>query len=1207
MTVNLPGGNGALFSVLWDGYNHGQGTRMAWPLSPETPVGRKNEWHRITRRIFRLAVCIAAVIAVSGLLYAVPLRDRPLSAVLSFLFVSLTVAALWGFPYTVFVSFIAAIAFSWLIPPVGYLQIRDLRDLYALLAFLILGITTSHFSDRARREALNANQRHAEAVAAQQRFSDLVNSVEGIVWEADAQTFAFLFVSDQAERILGYPAEQWLKEPSFWKDHLHPEDRNWAVQFCVQATSEKRNHDFEYRMIAANGSVVWLRDLVTVVVENGRASRLRGMMIDVTQPRRAELARQELEEQWKAAFESNPTMYFIVDAAGAIVLVNTFGAEQLGYRVSELVGQPVLDVFYESDRDAIRNRTKECFENPGRMMRWEARKIRKDGTMLWVRETANAVVLQKRPVLLIVCENITEQKRAEEAARRSEKEIRDLIETIPVMVFSIRPDGSTEFVSRNWQDYAGLSLEKTSRIGWQATVHPEDVDTHLHKWRASMATGETFENEVRHRSAKGEYRWFLVRAVPLRDEHGNILKWYGILTDIEDRKRAEALLTGEKRILEMVAKGDSLNQILHTLCRLVEEQASDVLTSILLLEGNRLRHGGAPSLPKAYTDAIDGIVIGPSVGSCGTAAYRGEQVIVEDIATDPLWADYRGAALPHSLRACWSTPIFSGDGKVIATFAMYYRQPRRPSLRDQQIIEQITHLAGVAIERKLIQDALRRSEAYLAEAQRLTHTGSWAFSPVTKKTLYWSDELFRLWGFDPQPGPPDLQTVLPRVHPEDRERIGELFERGFDGHLTMDVALDHRIVLSDGSVRYHQGISHPVFDQSGHVVEYVGTAIDVTERKRGEEALRRSEAYLAESQRFTKTGSWAYEPFSGKTVYWSEEMFRIFGLDPQQGLPSTETLWQRIHPQDRDIVYEQMLKAGREKTEYVNDHRIVLPDGTVKHIHALGHPLIAAGEVVEFVGTSIDVTERRRAEEERDKLRKLEADLAHINRVSMMGELTASLAHEIKQPIAAAVSNAEACLQWLAHDQPDLNEVREAAAETVKEARRAGEIMTRIRSLFKKGEITRAVLDINQVIAETVSLVREEADRSSIAVRMELDAGLPRIVADRVQLQQVLMNLMLNGIESMNGSRGELTIKSERDEEGRPLISVSDAGMGLPLEERDKIFDAFFTTKPQGTGMGLAISRSIIESHGGRLWAKSNVRQGATFYFTLPNEVAEAA
>src|ERR1700674_4122748 len=227
----------------------------------------------------------------------------------------------------------------------------------------------------------------------------------------------------------------------------------------------------------------------------------------------------------------------------------------------------------------------------------------------------------------------------------------------------------------------------------------------------------------------------------------------------------------------MVAKGNSLADILDSLCRLVEAQAGDVLASILLVEGDHLRHGGAPSLPKAYTDAINGAVIGPSAGSCGTAAYRGEPVIVEDIATDPLWADYRDLALPHSLCACWSLPVFSSQGKVIAAFAMYYREPRRPTQRDQEVIDQITHLAGAAIQQKLEKEKLQRSEAYLAEAEKLTHTGSWAWDARTQKVLYCSEEMFRIFGLDPVESLPTRKNFRQRVHPEDRDWVDKRFEK----------------------------------------------------------------------------------------------------------------------------------------------------------------------------------------------------------------------------------------------------------------------------------------------------------------------------------------------------------------------------------------------------------------------------------------------
>lgn len=535
------------------------------------------------------------------------------------------------------------------------------------------------------------------------------------------------------------------------------------------------------------------------------------------------------------------------------------------------------------------------------------------------------------------------------------------------------------------------------------------------------------------------------------------------------RSEAETLLEGERRILEMVAKGDALPLTLDAVCRLVEGNANGLLASVLLVDGDRLRHGGAPSLPKAYTDAIDGALIGPRVGSCGTAAFRREQVIVSDIASDPLWADHRAIALPYSLRACWSTPIVSSDGGVIGTFAMYYREPRSPSRRDQDVIAKITHLAGIAIERKMTLEKLQRSEAYLAEAQRLTRTGTWA------------------WG------------------------------------------------------------------------------------ARGE-----------------------------KMLYCSDEMLRIFGFDPQDGVPS-EKFWERIAPEDRDRVRDTFRNALRTKSDLADEYRIILPDGAIKHIHVIGHPVSdETGEVVECIGTIVDVTERKRMEEERERLGRLEADLAQTNRVSLMGELTASMAHEIKQPMAGAVAFAQACARWLGRDVPDVAKAGDAAAKMINNVMGAVEIIDRIRSLYGRGAPKREALDLNQIVREITAMLGDMAKRNSVSIRTDLDPQLPRTTGDRVQLQQVLLNLMRNGVEAMQSGGGELTVTSSKTEDRQLLISVSDSGVGLPAQDSERIFDAFFTTKPKGAGMGLSISRRIIESHEGRLWASPNAVRGATFQFTLP-------
>jgi signal transduction histidine kinase len=267
----------------------------------------------------------------------------------------------------------------------------------------------------------------------------------------------------------------------------------------------------------------------------------------------------------------------------------------------------------------------------------------------------------------------------------------------------------------------------------------------------------------------------------------------------------------------------------------------------------------------------------------------------------------------------------------------------------------------------------------------------------------------------------------------------------------------------------------------------------------------------------------------------------------------------------------------------------------------------SGGEFAGYIGSNIDITDLKRAAAERQRLHELEADLARINRVSMMGELAASLAHEIKQPIAAALMDAKSCVRWLRRDTPDVAEGCEAALRMINGATRAAEVIDRVRSLYRRDTSDRELLDVNEIIREMIILLRDKADLNSISIRTELDSGLPQITADRIQVQQVLMNLMLNGIEAVKDAKGELTVTSERTENGQLLISVSDSGIGIPTEEMDRIFEAFFTTKAQGTGMGLSISRRIVEAHGGSLWACANAGRGATFHFTLPTDVAASS
>jgi PAS domain S-box-containing protein len=394
-----------------------------------------------------------------------------------------------------------------------------------------------------------------------------------------------------------------------------------------------------------------------------------------------------------------------------------------------------------------------------------------------------------------------------------------------------------------------------------------------------------------------------------------------------------------------------------------------------------------------------------------------------------------------------------------------------------------------------------------------------------------------------------------------------------------------------------------VFDPGGELTQVVHVARDITEHKRAEEALRRTAAYLAESQRLTHTGTFVSDQTT-RPLYWSEELFRTFGFDPRDGLPSREQPLERVHPEDLDKFRQAWDRAINGKVDSDVEYRIVLPDGTVKHLYGLGHPVLNPdGEVVEIVGSTVDITERKRAEQERERLRQLEADLAHINRVSVLGELAASIAHEVNQPISGVVSNASACLRWLGRDVPELEEAREAVRRIVRDGKRAGEVIARIRTLTRKAETPREKLDLNETTREVLTLVGDEAKRNRVIVRTEFADDLSPVSGDRVQLQQVLLNLVMNGMEAMSniGERTrELVITTRNTDADQVQVTVEDSGIGLDPNTISKIFDPFYTTKAGGMGMGLSVSRSIVGSHGGRLWAAANDGPGTVFYITLP-------
>ena len=375
--------------------------------------------------------------------------------------------------------------------------------------------------------------------------------------------------------------------------------------------------------------------------------------------------------------------------------------------------------------------------------------------------------------------------------------------------------------------------------------------------------------------------------------------------------------------------------------------------------------------------------------------------------------------------------------------------------------------------------------------------------------------------------------------------------------------------------------------------------------------LQRSEAYLAQGERIGHTGSWGWNVATGE-AYWSQEHFRIFGFDPEKAMPSYSMFLQRIHPEDRRRAEQTIDRAVRERSDFVQEYRLVLPDGSLKYVHTVGRPFVNASGVFEFIGTAIDITDRVRAEEELRRsgasLREAQTELAHVSRVTTMGELAASIAHEVNQPLGAIANNVNACLRLLATGTENLQEVQGALSDIVKGVDRVNSIIVRMRALAKKAAPEMARLHLEDVVTDVLTLIHQELTRRHVAIQTELSKDLPPVLGDRVQLQQVLINLVMNGVEAMDkmadGER-KISIRARRHEyhdKSAVLVSVQDSGVGLKTAELDRLFEAFYTTKAQGMGLGLAISRSIVEAHGGRLGVAPVGGPGTTFEFILPTK-----
>ena len=639
----------------------------------------------------------------------------------------------------------------------------------------------------------------------------------------------------------------------------------------------------------------------------------------------------------------------------------------------------------------------------------------------------------------------TERRRADENVRRTEQELRLIVDNIPVLAARYRPDGTMDFRNKSWRDYTGLSQDNLEGHRWGAALHPDDLALVEREWRSHIATGEPFELEQRLRRADGEYRWHWVRRVPLHDDSGNVIKWYGVGYDIEDRRSAE--------------------------------------------EAQRRSEAALSEARRELQLTIDSIpVMVSTFDPDGTRSFVNQQ-----------WQNYTG----HAQR--------EATGKGLNT-SVYY-------------------------------------------------------------------------------------------HPDDVQRFDNAWYVAQAKGETLSV--DVRTRRADGTYRWYTMRRAPLRDERGNIVKWYSVGIDVDDQKAAENALQRSEAYLAEAQKLSLTGSIAWDPISDDH-FWSDETYQIMGFD-RSVKPSMDLIMQRVHPDDRAHLQHEVDRATRGAQNHDYESRLLMPDGKIKHLHVRAHRVTYASGKEEIVGALMDITESRKAQTALDAA---QTALAHASRVATLGEISASISHEVNQPLAAIVANGQACLRLLRRETPDLNYVRGAIEWIVKDGNRAGEVIRRVRGLLKKADIQKAPLEVNDIVSEVAALLQRELYAQHVTLRLELGSGMPPIVGDRIQLQQVIINLVVNGVDAMQTVTGRshaLLVRSYEDQAHQIVVAVKDSGVGIPAATVDRLFDAFFSTKPSGLGIGLSICRSIIADHGGRLWATNNTGEpGATFQFALPSHQEQA-
>jgi PAS domain S-box-containing protein len=741
-------------------------------------------------------------------------------------------------------------------------------------------------------------------------------------------------------------------------------------------------------------------------------------------------------------------------------------------------------------------------------------------------------------------------------------ELTRIIDILPGLVWSALPDGRVEFVNARCREYTGLDLRRLSGSAWQAAIHPEDLPQWLDRWRSTSTSDQPWELELRLRRFDGEYRWFLCRACPETDASARVIRWCGINSDIDDqRRRAENdLRTVQTNFSGWVESFPGLMVTMSTAGQ-VELFSQEVLDYFGKTR-EELRSW-------ALTDAVHPDDLPRVVAAFTESVSTGKPYSIE-----------------HRCRRA--------DG-VYRWF-----QIRALAVRDQD--EQITGWYVVLVDIddvKRAEDAVRASESNLALIINTIPVLAWSASADGHAEFFnqhyldfvgLSSEQVRDWGW------------LAAVHPDDLNGLAATWQDIMASERPGET--EARLRRHDGEFRWFLFRASPLRDDTGNIVKWFGVNTDIEDRKRAETELRRAYDSFADAQRLSRTGSFITD-LVADDHNWSAEAYRIFEFEPGTKV-TVQRIQQIVHPDDLPA-FESVIGRGLSGVDVNFAFRIVTARGAVKHVRGIAHVIEQIEGRPMFVGALQDVTESMIAEEALNRAR---SELARVARVTTVSALTASITHEVNQPLTGIITNASTCLRMLSADPPNLDGARETVRRTIRDGNRAADVIMRLRALFSNKGFTSESLDLNEATREVIALSLTDLQKNRVVLQSELADDLPPVTGDRVQLQQVILNLLRNASDAMadvHDRPRQLLVKTEHEAGDRVRLSVQDVGVGLDQQSMDRLFDAFYTTKGGGMGIGLSVSRSIIESHHGRIWAAPNEGPGTTFAFWIPCEPIQPA